>query len=103
MINHILEHIRKTEGCLKDKVVSHFKINTPGEYGKQTVYRKRKKLIKLKIQKQSEDNIIKNIRSLFKIKKENEAIKGRIIWDIRTFFEQEDDYCKTVIFGTTSN
>ena len=75
MINHILEHIRKTEGGLKDKVVSLFKINTPGEYGKQTVYRKRKKLIKLKIQKQSEDNIIKNIRSLFKTKKKMKQLK----------------------------
>ena len=30
---------------------------------------------KLEIQKQSEDNMIKNIRSLFRLKKENNTIK----------------------------
>ena len=36
--------------------------------------------------KQSEENIIKSIRKLFKLKKENEAIKDRIIRDIRIPF-----------------
>ena len=33
---------------------------------------------------------MKNIRVFFRLKKENEAIKDRIIMDIRTVFEQED-------------
>ena len=47
----------------------------------------------LKMQIQSEDNIIKNIRNLFQIKNENEQIKGRIIRDIKNLLEQEgEDY-----------
>ena len=46
--------------------------------------------------KQSEDNAIKSIRNRFKLKKENEAIKDRIIRDIRTLFKQEDDYYKPI-------
>ena len=41
--------------------------------------------------KQSEVNIIKNIRNLFKLKKENNTIKDRIIRDIRTLFEQQEE------------
>ena len=37
--------------------------------------------------KQSEDKIIKNVRNLFRLKKENEAIKNRIIRDIKNLFE----------------
>ena len=44
--------------------------------------------------KQSEENIIKSIKSLFKLKKEKEGIKDRIIRDVRTLFKQEDDYYK---------
>ena len=59
---------------------------------------------KLEIQKQSEDNMIKNIRSLFRLKKENNTIKDfnqkleiRIIRNMRTLFElQEEDYFKLV-------
>ena len=40
--------------------------------------------------KQSEESIIKSIRNLFKLRKENEEIKDGIIRDIRTLFEQED-------------
>ena len=50
----------------------------------KTVYRSGKK--------QSEKNKIESIGNLFKLKKENKAIKDRIIRDIKTFFEQEDDY-----------
>ena len=46
---------------------------------------------KLKIKKQSEDKIIKNIRHSFKLKKENEPINGRIIRENKTIFEQEED------------
>ena len=40
----------------------------------------------------SEDNIIKDIGSLFKLKKENEVIKDGIIRDIKKLFELEEDY-----------
>lgn len=46
-----------------------------------------------------EDNIIKYARNHFKLKKENEAIKDRIIRDIRNVFEQEKDYHKPVRVG----
>ena len=39
--------------------------------------------------KQSEENMIKSIRNIFKLKKENEAIKDRTIRDIRTLFEKQ--------------
>ena len=46
---------------------------------------------------QSEDNIIINIRNLFKLKKENKATKDRTIRDIKTLFEQqEEDFYKPV-------
>ena len=38
------------------------------------------------------DTTIKDIRNLFKLKKENEALKDRIIRNIRNLFEQEDYY-----------
>ena len=55
LINYIPEPIRKTVGGFKDKFVNLFKANTPENYSKQTVGR-RKKLSKLKIQKQSEED-----------------------------------------------
>ena len=42
--------------------------------------------------KQSEENIIKSIKNLFKLKKENKAIKHKIIRDIKTLFKQKDLY-----------
>ena len=39
---------------------------------------------------------IKDIRKLFRLKKEKEAIKARIIRDIRNLFEHEEDYYKPV-------
>ena len=55
--------------------------------------------------KQSEDNAIKSIRNRFKLKKENEAIKDRIIRDIRTPFLNKKmiiiNQLKYVIFGIT--
>ena len=51
------------------------------------VYGSVKKPKKLKIQQH-----IKNMRNLFRLKKENEAIKDRIIRDIKKLFEQEEDY-----------
>ena len=46
---------------------------------------------------------IKSIRNLFKLKKENEAIKDRIITYIRTLFEQEKGYCKPITGGNFWN
>ena len=74
--------IRKSVDNLKGKVVSVFEINTL----KQTAYRTGKK--------ESEENIIENFKNLFVIKKENKEIKDIIITDIRTLFEQGDNYCK---------
>ena len=53
--------------------------------------------------KQSEENIIKSIRNFFKIKKENEGIKDRINRDIRTLFQQENDYYKSARLGYFDN
>ena len=56
-----------------------------------------KKPITLKIQKLPEDNIIKNIWNLSKLKRENKATKYRIISGIKTLFEQQEEgYCKRV-------
>ena len=46
------------------------------------MYGGRKKPKKSKTKKQSED-IIKDVRNIFRLKKENEAIKDRIIRDIK--------------------
>ena len=45
-----------------------------------------KKLSKPKMQEESKDNIIKNIRNIFKVAKENNAIKE----NIESFFELEN-------------
>ena len=54
MVNYIPIPIRKTVCSFKDKVISLFETNTP----KQLVYEGVKKVNKLKVQKQSEENII---------------------------------------------
>ena len=49
-------------------------------------------------------NTIKDIRNLFRLKKENEAIKDKIIRDIRSLFElenEEQDYDKPVRVGNS--
>ena len=97
MVNYIPEPIRKTGGGFRDKAVSLFKINTPKDYGKQTVYQKHKNKNNLK-------KTIKSIRNLFKLKKENEVIKDRPIKNIRTLFKQEeDDYYKPTEVGNFWN
>ena len=47
---------------------------------------------KIEKDKKRENDIIKDAKSLFRLKKENEAIKYRIIRDIRNIFEQEKEY-----------
>ena len=63
--------IRKIVNDFKNKVVSPFKINTPKDYGKKTVYGREKKPSKQKkiSEEKSEENIIKSVRNLFKLKK----------------------------------
>ena len=41
--------------------------------------------------KPEEGNIIKDIRNLFRLKKETKAIKDRILRDIKNLFEHEED------------
>ena len=57
--------------------------------------------INLKKKKSEEGNIVKNIRNLFKPK--NEAIKRRIIREIKTLFEQENHYYKPIRVGNVWN
>ena len=44
-----------------------------------------------KIKKKIEDNTHKDVKSLFRLKKEKEAIKGKKIIDIRKRFELENE------------
>ena len=53
--------------------------------------------------KKSEENIIKSIRNLFKLKIENKAIKDRIIRDIRTLYKEEDNSYKPIRMGDCWN
>ena len=40
---------------------------------------------------------MKDVRNLFRLKKENESIKDRIVWDIKNLFEyREQDYYKPI-------
>lgn len=53
----------------------------------------------LKEEKIVEGQIIKNIRNLLKLKRQNEAIKDRILRDNRNLFEHEEEYYKSVTVG----
>ena len=84
-------------GRIKGQIMSLIKTK---DYSKperiKTVYGDRKK--------QSKENTIKSIRNRFKLKKENEAIKDRIIRDIRTLFETEEkNYYKPIRVGNFRN
>ena len=64
-------------GPVKDQFMSLFRTNVYLKPGRiKTAYGS--------VKKESEENIIKSIRNLLKLKKENESIKDRIIRDIRT-------------------
>ena len=85
-------------GGVKEQIISLFKTKDYSEPERvRTVYEGGKK--------QWEENIIKSIRNLFKLKKENEAIKDRIIRDIRTVLEQQEekDYYKPIRVGNFCN
>ena len=50
--------------------------------------------------KKIENNIIKDGRNLFRLKKENKGIKNRVIRDLRDIFEhEEENYYKPVRVG----
>ena len=74
----------------KDRIMSLFKSNTTQGQSKSTHvtngHGEVKIPTKLKIQKQSENKIVTNIRNVFKLVKVREAIKNRIIKDIRKMF-----------------
>ena len=53
----------------------------------------------MEVERNNQKKAIKSIRNLFKRKKENEAIKDKLIRDIRTLFNQEDDYYKPIRVG----
>ena len=48
----------------------------------------------MRLKKEIDDAAIKDIRNLFRLKKENEAIKCKVIRDIRNLFEhdEKEDY-----------
>ena len=75
LLNNVSSPMWKTADGFKNKVLSTFKTNTPEESSKQAMYKSGNRPSKIKIHKQCEDNIIKCIRNLFKLKKENETIK----------------------------
>ena len=103
LINYIPELIRKTVNRFEDKVLSLFETSTPKDYGEKTMYSRGKKPSKPKTQNQFEENIIKSIRNLFKLKRETKTIKDRIIRDVRALFEQENDYYKPIRVGNFWN
>ena len=82
-------HRRNREGC-QGQSMSLFKTNTTKDSSKPICIKKKKR--KLKLQKYSEDTIIEDKRSLFRLKKENAAIKDRIIRDSKILFDKEDYY-----------
>ena len=58
--------------------------------------------LKVEEEKRIVDNMIKDVRNLFRLRNENEAIKGKIIRDIRNLFgleNEEGDYYKPVTVG----
>ena len=65
---------------LKDKILNLYNSKT-----NKIVLDFRKKLNKPKVQKESKDDMIKNIRNLLKLQKENKAIKDKTIVISKTF------------------
>ena len=80
------------------------KTNTPKDCVLKKRARERKETKETKNTESIWKKKFKSIKNVFKLSKENEAIKGRIIRDIGSLFEQEDDYYKLIrvaISGTT--
>ena len=82
LINYIPAPILKPVGRVKVQIMSLFKTK---DYSKpnhvKPVYGGGKK--------QSKENILTSIRNLFKLKKDNEAIKDRIIRDVITLLNKK--------------
>ena len=59
----------------------------------------------MEVKRNNQKKAIQSIRNLFKIKNENKAIQYRIIRDIRTLFEQqeESDFYKRIRAGSFWN
>ena len=59
----------------------------------------------MEVERNNQKKAIQSIRNLFKIKNENKAIQYRIIRDIRTLFEQqqENDFYKRIRAGNFWN
>ena len=78
---------------VKNKIMSLFKKNIINNYSKSTrfknLYDRGKKNRQLTIQKQSGDNLFKNIKILFKLFQETEAIKDRIIRDSKILLNKQ--------------
>ena len=116
LINYIPEPIRKRVGGFKDKIVSLFKTNTPKQfvYGrgnkpKETKIRNIRNPFILKNKKEIIDRITRDFlwnrrskRRKKEIRRKTEynktLVKDRLIRDIRTLFEQGEDYCKIINF-----
>ena len=56
-----------------------------------------------RLRKEIDGSTTKNIANLFRPKTENKTIKGKIIRDIKLLFRQEDDYYKPVREGNFWN
>ena len=55
-----------------------------------------------RLKNEMDDTTIKDVRNLFRLSKENKAVKDRVIIDIRKLFEHEEDYYKPVRVGDFS-
>ena len=83
----------------KNKVINLFKINTTKNCSRGKCVRNLYDLGKKPRNWKYKNKIIRNIRNLFNLKKENEAIKDKIMRDFKTLFEQEEDFYKPVRVG----
>ena len=72
LFNYVPEPNKTTVGEVKDQIMSPFKT-------KDCSKPERVKIMYVGGKKQLKENIIKSIRNLFKLEKENKGIKGRTI------------------------
>ena len=96
LINYIPEPIKKSVSGFWDQIMNLFKTTNYSKPERvKTVYGRGKKKF--------EEKLMKSIRNLFKLKKENEAIKYIIIRDIENLFKEGDDYYKQTRVGNFWN
>ena len=89
---HFNKFIKKSSSTRKDKILNlyHWKTN-------KIVCESEKKRSMSRTEKEPKYNLIKNIKKVFKLKRENKAIKGKIILILETFLELEnEDYYKPI-------